>query len=551
MKPKFILWIGIFLITVLPLRAQQKSQILSDIRLTMQDFMADISNINEEKQYFKENLRSLSQTYSAGTYFMCNGIQQPSFLAWAEEYCTLHLAELPVQHTIDILEHSFQKVDANNKNDKRYRFDATIIRTWSEENQTTDNLSFVVVWNGRDNYASLTEINGRLSTISEMSEDALYAVAAKHLDEGNKIQGVAFLKQAAEKNYIPALNRLGKHYFSERLYDEAFKWLMKGDGTSGDICYMLGWMYENGRGTEKDWWKALEYYEKAVKGEYILANGMVRKLESKMKANNMIYSGKVANEQGQGLNAASIHIQGTDKYYLTDGFGEFTIKGLNKGDKLIFSNLGYEPKELIWEPNIPKSITLKKIAQNTPKARKRTVTYVENKKVVVNHTHGVCKGIVKDSEGKPINMALVNIENTDIKVLTNYWGEYTINGLRPGDSLVFTNPGCRTQKLKWDGQNLNVTLLKETPKIRTINSYSGKLTGYIKDKNTQKGINCALVQIQGTDIKVLTDMNGEFTLKGLKDGDEIIITNIGYKTGSHIWHKPHEKNFWNLFIEKL
>ena len=188
MKSRYNLLIAVLLMMVLPLQAQQKSQILSDIRLTMHDFMADISNINEEKQYFKENLQALSQTYASDTYFMSNGVQQSSFRDWAEEYCTLHLTGLPVQHSIDILEHSLQKLDANNTSDKRYRFDATLTRAWSTDNLTSDNLSFVVVWNGRQNYVSITEINGRLSSISEMDAEQLYALAADLLKKGNKTQ---------------------------------------------------------------------------------------------------------------------------------------------------------------------------------------------------------------------------------------------------------------------------------------------------------------------------------------------------------------------------
>ena len=85
---------------------------------------------------------------------------------------------------------------------------------------------------------------------------------------------------------------------------------------------------------------------------------------------------------------------------------------------------------------------------------------------------------------------------------------------------------------------------------RSMYTHSGKLSGYVKDRYTNKGINCALVQIEGTDIKVLTDLNGAFTLKGLKNGDKIIITNIGYKSGSHVWYKSQEKSIWDLFIEK-
>lgn len=666
---------------LLPVQAQQKSQILSDIRLTMQDFVADISNINEDKKYFKENLLALSQTYASDTYFMSNGVQQSSFLAWAEEYCTMHLMGLVVQHTIDILENSLQKVDANNNNDKRYQFDATLTRVWASGSQTNDNLTFIVVYNGRNNYVLLTEINGRLSSISEMSGEQLFSVASEQINKGNKTLGMSLLKQAVAKNHKPAINLLGRQHFLLRQYDESYKLLSKSDESSGESYYMLAWMYENGLGTPKDWWKALDYYEKAIKDKYILANGSYRKLEKKMIDNNMIYTGIVVNEQGQGINSASVNIQGTEGRYLTDFYGNFTIKGLKKGNMLVFSSMGYETKVLPWNSNIEKRVTLKRIAQKPAQIQTTAQTYTNGNNIVVRNTHGVCKGKVTDNRGNAINMAVVVIEGTDIKVFTDYWGNYTIDGLRQGDTIVFSNPGCQTQKRKWGGYNMNVTLPREgtivqqaetnyttvskrsnteqrgsysakgkvtdskgnginsalvnivgtdvkvltdfwgnyelkglyladeimvtnygyqsqkirvneyrfevnrgtrvinitllkegettnrtsssqttsTPKSnmvtrstqnRTMYTYSGKLVGIVKDRYTQKGINCALVQIQGTDIKVLTDLNGEFTLKGLKDGDKIIITNIGYNPGSHTWYKPHQKNIWNIYIEK-
>lgn len=189
----------------------------------------------------------------------------------------------------------------------------------------------------------------------------------------------------------------------------------------------------------------------------------------------------------------------------------------------------------------------------------------------------VVTGKVRDSQGNGINSAIVGIEGTDIKVLTNFWGAYILKGLSLNDEIVVSNYGYRPQKKKFtsNAHVIDFTLLKETEtdqatrtsgtytrtitskpatsttsQNRSIYTHSGKLSGYVKDRYTNKGINCALVQIEGTDIKVLTDLNGAFTLKGLKNGDKIIITNIGYKSGSHVWYKSQEKSIWDLFIEK-
>lgn len=571
MKVKYILIIIFALFFAAPIQAQQKSLILSDIRLTMQDFMSDISNINEDKKYFKENLQSLSQTYASDTYFMSNGVQQNSFYSWAEEYCTLHLTGLAVQHSLDILEHSLQKVDASNEDDKRYRFEAALLRTWADGHQTTDNLSFVVIWNGRKNYVSLTEINGQFSTISSMSGEQLYSLAKEHSKMGNANLAKSLLRQSAEKGYQPAAAEVGNLYFTNKEYNEAYKWLTKAKDTSGRTFYQLGWMHENGKGVSKDWIKALDYYEKSLKGKYYLTTRAKANLEARMISNNMIYQAQVVDEQGKPVNAAAINIKGTDNHFLSDFYGNFTIRGLQKGDVLIISSPLYESKSIAWSSDMDKIIRLKRKGNNSVQGETTQLTSNITKNVVTSLGHGVCQGKVTDSKGKYINAAIVSIEGTDIKVLTNYWGEYELKGLRTGDNIVVTNPGYQPTVIKWSGRQQDIVILKnnERPVQTTANrssqrqtttqtkvqnrtkyTYSGKVVGVVKDRITKKNLNQALVQIEGTDIKVLTDYWGEFTLTGLKDGDKLIISNYGYQTKTQVWYKSHQKTIQNYFLNK-
>lgn len=265
MKARYILVLFVGLLCANTAKAQQKSQILSDIQLTMEDFISDLNNINAEKNYFEMNLQSLAQTFTSASYFMSNGVRNESFIEWVREYCTLHLTGLPIEHTLDILEHSVQKVDQNNSYDRRYRFDAAIMRTWPDNNKTSDIISFVVIWNGRQNYVSITEINGRLSEISDMDVNQLYSLANEHMKNGNDNMAILLFKQAVEKGHKFAATRLGQLYFKNKDYPDAFVWLAKSNDDSGETNYMLGWMYEQGLGTNQDWLQALSFYEKAAK----------------------------------------------------------------------------------------------------------------------------------------------------------------------------------------------------------------------------------------------------------------------------------------------
>jgi hypothetical protein len=52
------------------------------------------------------------------------------------------------------------------------------------------------------------------------------------------------------------------------------------------------------------------------------------------------------------------------------------------------------------------------------------------------------------------------------------------------------------------------------------------IKGKIIDKTSKEELVCAIVEVEGTDIKVCTDMNGDFTLDNLKPGNYTL--NIKY-----------------------
>ena len=60
------------LILILQLEAQTKSQVISDVIKTMDDFAADISFINENSEYADDNILSVSKMFSSPDYFLYN-----------------------------------------------------------------------------------------------------------------------------------------------------------------------------------------------------------------------------------------------------------------------------------------------------------------------------------------------------------------------------------------------------------------------------------------------------------------------------------------------
>ena len=57
----------------------------------------------------------------------------------------------------------------------------------------------------------------------------------------------------------------GYAYYHEKDYEEAFFWFKKAaDKNHADACEWCGHCYENGYGTEKDYTKAVSYYNKAI-----------------------------------------------------------------------------------------------------------------------------------------------------------------------------------------------------------------------------------------------------------------------------------------------
>ena len=65
----------------------------------------------------------------------------------------------------------------------------------------------------------------------------------------------------------------------------------------------------------------------------------------------------------------------------------------------------------------------------------------------------------------------------------------------------------------------------------SLQSWAQQLNGVVIDKNSKETLIGAVISIEGTDVKAVTDVNGNFSFDGLKDGTyTLYIKYVGYKT---------------------
>lgn len=84
--------------------------------------------------------------------------------------------------------------------------------------------------------------------------------------------GLDWIYKAAQNGYAPAQRDMGRAFFNADEYPEALYWF-KLAAEQGDAIgqYRLGFMYQTGRGTEKDPQATALWYEKSAVGGYLLA----------------------------------------------------------------------------------------------------------------------------------------------------------------------------------------------------------------------------------------------------------------------------------------
>lgn len=100
--------------------------------------------------------------------------------------------------------------------------------------------------------------------------EAFFTLGAMHFTgkgvPENKEIALFLYKKAADLNYAPALTTLGILYAEEKKLEEAMSCLEKAAALNdGDALILLAKWYQNGINVERNYPKAVEYYEAAAK----------------------------------------------------------------------------------------------------------------------------------------------------------------------------------------------------------------------------------------------------------------------------------------------
>lgn len=84
-----------------------------------------------------------------------------------------------------------------------------------------------------------------------------------------------------------------------------------------------------------------------------------RENHSRIAPSQVTIRGKILNEQGEPIPAATILVNGSNKYTTTDDNGEFTLTGVDTNFNIVISSVNYEPRELNWQGESELDIRLK------------------------------------------------------------------------------------------------------------------------------------------------------------------------------------------------
>ena len=78
------------------------------------------------------------------------------------------------------------------------------------------------------------------------------------------------------------------------------------------------------------------------------------------------------------------------------------------------------------------------------------------------------------------------------------------------------------------GMGLSLAPAQQVHAAQVVQQHSGVITGVVVDENGEPVIG-ASVQVKGTSIGSVTDLDGNFTLKGVRQGSVVTVTYVGYK----------------------
>ena len=131
---------------------------------------------------------------------------------------------------------------------------------------------------------------------------------------------------------------------------------------------------------------------------------------------------------------------------------------------------------------------------------------------------GICKGLVKDATGESVIGASVVVKGTTNGTITDFDGNFSLDGIKKGDVIVISYVGYQTQEIKWNGSPLNVILKEDSKTLSEV-----VVVGY----GTQKKANLSgsVATVDSKELENRPIQNVSSGLQGLMPGVAITGTN--------------------------
>lgn len=154
-----------------------------------------------------------------------------------------------------------------------------------------------------------------------------------------------------------------------------------------------------------------------------------------------------------------------------------------------------------------------------PLMRAGLTTLLLSSAIVANAQNATVKGVVKDASGEPVIGASVKVKgSTTTGTVTNLDGDFSLNGVQKGQTLIITYIGCDPQEVKWTGQTLDIVLKDNSQSLNEV-----VVVGY----GTQKKANLSGA-VASVDGKVLENR----PITNIGQGLQGVVPNLNVSVGS-------------------
>lgn len=131
---------------------------------------------------------------------------------------------------------------------------------------------------------------------------------------------------------------------------------------------------------------------------------------------------------------------------------------------------------------------------------------------------GICKGLVKDATGESVIGASVVVKGTTNGTITDFDGNFSLDGIKKGDVIVISYVGYQTQEIKWNGSPLNVILKEDSKTLSEV-----MVVGYGTQKKANLSGSVAMVDSKELENRPIQNVSSG--LQGLMPGVAITGTN--------------------------